>query len=58
MYVECQGTPVVVIRLRDKDVASQRKSVNIMLPGGLDAIRGFIAVEVVPRLLPYVRAEG
>lgn len=58
VYVECQGTPVVVIRLRDKDVASQRKSVNVMLPGGLEAIRGFIAGEVVPRLLPYIRAES
>jgi hypothetical protein len=58
VYVECEGTPVVVIRLRDKDVASQRKSVNIMLPGGLEAVRGFIDREVVPRLLPYVRGEG
>lgn len=58
VYVECQGTPAVVIRLRDKDVASQRKSVNILLPGALEAVRGFIAGDVVPRLLPYVRTES
>jgi hypothetical protein len=40
VYMECQGTPAVVIRLRDKDVASQRKSVNILLPGALEASPG------------------
>jgi hypothetical protein len=56
VYVECHGTAVVVIRVRDKDVASRQKSINFMLPGGLEAIRGFIAGEVVPRLFPYVRS--
>ncbi len=58
VYVECEGTPLVLIRLREKDMTAHGKTLNIALPGGLEAIRHFIAGEVVPRLLPYVRAEG
>ncbi len=55
VYVDSRGAPAVLIRLREKDVASNRKSVNILLPGGLGAIHGFINREIIPRLTPYVR---
>jgi hypothetical protein len=55
--VEEQGTPVVVIRLREKEMASHGKTVNVEIPGGLKAVLTHIRGEVVPRLMPYERAR-
>jgi hypothetical protein len=55
VYVKCQGTPIVLIRLREKGRASHGRTVNVEIPGGLEAIHSFIDKQAVPRLLPYVR---
>lgn len=51
--VEAQGSPLVVIRLREK--SKERPSVNIILPDELTRTTGWIRREVVMPLLPYVR---
>jgi hypothetical protein len=55
--MEEHGTPVVVIRLREKDVASHGRTVNIEIPGSLEVMVPWLRREVVDRLMPYVRAS-
>jgi hypothetical protein len=53
--VEIVGTPLVAIRIRGKEIASKRPSVNAELPGSLGAILDFIRREAMTPLLPFVR---
>lgn len=56
VYVECSGTPLVSIRLREKDMTSHGKTINLEIPGGLTALLGFLRDTLTPLLVPYVRA--
>jgi hypothetical protein len=49
---------VCVFRLREKGMASHGRTVNVEIPGGLDAILRWVRTNAADALIPYVRSRG